>query len=100
MIGLNSALNGKTTLTVKNGKMTVHVPMQGVGLTKAFVGSSKSARKKGAKTIKGKTEQVGDEEVLAFDIPVKKLNKSFKVCFFSKRKKRWYQKNVTVSYKA
>ncbi|MGN0241158.1 MAG: hypothetical protein ACI4CS_05680, partial [Candidatus Weimeria sp.] len=98
MIGLNDALNGKTTLTVKNGKMKVHVPMKGVGLTKAFVGTAKNAAKKGAKVIKGKTEKVGDDTVLAFDIPVKSLNKSFTVSFFSKRKKSWYQKTVKVTY--
>ena len=98
MIGLNDALDGKTTLTVKNGKMTVHVPMKGVGLTKAFVGTAKNAAKKGAKTIKGKSEKVGDETVLAFDIPVKSLNKSFTVSFYSKRKKSWYQKTVKVTY--
>ena len=98
MIGLNDALDGKTTLTVKKGKMTVHVPMKGTGLTKAFVGTAKSASKKGAKTIKGKKEKVGGDKGLAFDIPVKKLNKSFNVCFWSKRRKRWYQKSVKVTY--
>ena len=89
MIGLNDALDGKTTLTVKKGKMTVHVPMKGTGLTKAFVGTAKSASKKGARTIKGKKEKVGGDKVLAFDIPV---------CFWSKRRKRWYQKSVKVTY--
>ena len=98
MIGLNDALDGKATLTAKNGKMKVHVPMKGIGLTKAFVGTAKNAAKKGAKIIKGKKEKVGDETVLAFDIPVKSLNKSFTVSFFSKRKKSWYQKTVKVTY--
>lgn len=101
MIGMNDALNGKTTLTVaKSGKMKVHVPMKGTGLTKVFVGTAKNAAKSGAKTISGKIEKVGDEEVLAFDIPVKKLNRPFTVSFLSKRKNKWYQKKVTVSYEA
>lgn len=100
MIGLNDALNGKTTLTVKNGKMTVHVPMKGVGLTKAFAGTSKAAGKKGAKMAKRTTAHIDGEDVYAFDIPVKKLNKSFAVSFFSKRNKKWYQKTAKVSYNA
>jgi len=96
MIGLNDALNGKTTLTVKGGKMSVYVPMKGVGLTKAFAGTAKDAKKKGAKIINGKKVVVGNQEVLAFNIPVKNLNKKFPVSFYSKRKKKWYQKSVTV----
>lgn len=103
MFILNETLNGKATLTVKNGKMTLHAVVAGTGYDKVYVGSIKNARKKGAKYCKRTTTTVKyndgtKEKVYAFDIPVKSLNKAFTLSMHGKESGKWYSHPAKVTY--
>ncbi len=101
MFHVNEVCDGKGTLTVKNGEMTLHLVMPSKGVVSLFLGSAKDAQKDGAKLIEPTVEEVKysdgtTEEVNAFDVPVPYLSKEFDLALIG-TKGKWYDHKVTVS---
>ena len=75
MFHVNEANDGKGTLTVKEGKMTIHVSLASKKIVNLFVGKAEDAQKDGAEVLEPTTDTVTysdgmSEEVYGFDIPV------------------------------
>ena len=101
MFHVNEAYDGCGTLTVKNGKMTLHIVMPSQNIVNLFLGTAEDAQKDGAKLIQPTTEEVtysdgSKEEVYAFDVPVEALEKEFDLALIG-TKGKWYDHKVSVS---
>lgn len=101
MFHVNEVNDGKGTLTVKDGKMTIHVSLHSKHIVNLFVGKAKDAEKDGAELLEPVTDTVtysnGDtEEVYGFDIPVPELDKEFDVALIG-TKGVWYDHKVSVT---
>lgn len=101
MFHVNEANDGKGTLTVKDGEMTIHVSLHSKHIVNLFVGKAKNAKKDGAELLEPTTDTVtysnGDtEEVYGFDIPVPALDKEFDVALIG-TKGVWYDHKVSVT---
>ncbi|MDO4942403.1 MAG: hypothetical protein Q4E73_06110 [Lachnospiraceae bacterium] len=101
MFHVNEADNGKGTLTVKDGMMTIHVRLVSKNIVNLYVGTAEDARKQGAELLEPITEEVTysdgmKEEVYAFDIPVPEIDKEFNVALVGK-KETWYDHKVKVT---
>lgn len=101
MFHVNEANEGRGTLTVKDGKMTIHVSLVSKSILKLFQGTAEDAKKDGAKVIEPTTDTVTysdgmSEEVYGFDIPVPALDEEFDVALIGKKDK-WYDHKVTVT---
>ena len=101
MFHVNEANDGKGTLTVEDGKMTIHVSLASKKILNLFQGTSEEAQKEGAVLLEPTTDQVtysdGEtEEVYGFDIPVPALDQEFD-CALIGEKGKWYDHKVTVS---
>ena len=108
MFHVNEAYGDKGTLTVKNGKMTIHVSLVSKHIVNLFPGKAEDAKKKGAKLLKPTTDTITDEngnavmdidgnpkEVYGFDIPVPALDKEFDLALIG-TKGKWYNHKVSV----
>ena len=101
MFHVNEANDGKGTLTVKDGKMTIHVSLNSKKIVNLFVGKAEDAQKDGAEILEPTTDEVTysdgyKEEVYGFDIPVPELDKEFDVALLGK-KGVWYDHKVSVT---
>ena len=101
MFHVNEAYDGRGTLTVKDGKMTLHIVMPSQNIVNLFLGSAEEAQKDGAELIQPTTEKVTysdgtTEEVYAFDVPVEALEKEFDLALIG-TKGTWYDHKVSVS---
>lgn len=101
MFHVNEANDGKGTLTVKDGKMTIHVSLVSKKIVNLFEGTSEDAQKDGAELLEPTTDTVtysdgATEEVYGFDIPVPELDKEFDVALLGK-KGVWYDHKVSVT---
>ena len=101
MFHVNEANDGKGTLTVEDGKMTIHVSLVSKKITNLFQGTAEEAQKEGAALLEPTTDEVtysdGEtEEVYGFDIPVPVLGEEFD-CAIIGEKGKWYDHKVTVS---
>ena len=101
MFHVNEALNGKGTLTVKDGKMTVHVVLVSKSIVNLFQGTAEDAQKDGAKILQPTEEEVMysdgyKDKAYAFDIPVPCLDEEFD-CAIIGTKGKWYDHKVSVS---
>ncbi len=101
MFHVNEVCEGKGTLTVKNGEMTIHIVMPSKNTVSLFEGSAEDAQKDGAKLIEATVEEVTysdglTEEVNAFDVPVPYLDKEFDLALVG-TKGKWYDHKVKVS---
>ena len=101
MFHINEACDETGVLTVKDGKMSVHIILASKKITKLYYGSSEDAKKNGAKLIEPVTDIVtysdGDTaEAYGFDIPVPYLDKEFDVAILGS-KDNWYDHKVIVS---
>ena len=101
MFHINEALEGKCTMTVKDGKMTVHLTLASKKITKLFYGVAEDAKKEGATLIEPTTDTVTysdgmKEEAYGFDVPVPYLDEEFDVAILGS-KDNWYDHKVTVS---
>ena len=81
---VNEANDGKGTLTVKEGKMTIHVSLASKKIVNLFVGKAEDAQKDGAEVLEPTTDTVTysdgmSEEVYGFDIPVPAIDEEFDV---------------------
>lgn len=101
MFHVNEANEGRGTLTVKDGKMTIHVSLVSKSILLLFQGTAEDAQKDGAKVIEPTTDIVTysdgiSEEVYGFDIPVPALDEEFDVALIGKKGK-WYGHKVKVT---
>lgn len=101
MFHVNEAMDGKGTLTVKNGKMTIHVSLVSKNIVNLFEGTAEDAQKDGAKLLEPTTDTVKysdgtSEEVNGFDVPVPALDKEFDLALIG-TKGKWYDHKVSVS---
>ena len=101
MFHVNEAKDGKGTLTVKNGEMTIHVSLVSKSIINLFSGKAEDAQKEGAKVLEPTEDEVTysdgyKETVYGFDIPVPSLEEEFDVALLGKKGK-WYDHKVSVS---
>jgi cobalamin biosynthesis Co2+ chelatase CbiK len=101
MFHVNEANDGKGVLTVKGGKMTIHVSLASEKIVNLFVGTAEAAQKDGAALLKPTIDSVTfndgtTEEVYGFDIPVPAIDKEFAVALIG-TKGKWYDHTVSVS---
>ena len=101
MFHVNEANDGKGTLTVKDGKMTLHVSLVSKNIVNLFVGTAEDAQKDGAELLQPTTDTVTysdgmTEEVYGFDIPVEAIDKEFDLALIGKKNK-WYDHKVKVT---
>ena len=101
MFHVNEANDEKGELTVKDGKMTIHVSLVSKKIVNLFAGTAEDAQKDGAKLIQPTTEEVtysdgSKEEVYAFDVPVEALDQEFDLALIG-TKGKWYDHKVSVS---
>ena len=101
MFHANEACDGKGTLTVKDGVMTIHVSLVSKSIVNLFPGLAEDAQKDGAELLQPTTDTVTysdglSEEVYGFDIPVPALDTEFDLALIGK-KGVWYDHKVSVS---
>ena len=101
MFHVNEANEGKGTLTVEDGKMTIHISLVSKNIVNLFPGTAKEAQKKGAKLLEPTTHKVTysdgtTEEVYGFDVPVKALDQEFDLALIG-TKGKWYDHKVYVT---
>ncbi|MBQ9621887.1 MAG: hypothetical protein IJJ71_06925 [Treponema sp.] len=84
----------QSVLHVKDGKMTATLTMSGKGYSKLFLGTSEEAGdSKGEGEILPLASAQDDGPVM-FEIPVSALNSSIKCAAFSKKKSKWYDRDI------
>ena len=101
MFHVNEANDKKGELTVKDGKMTIHVSLVSKKIVNLFAGTAEDAQKDGAEIIEPTTDTVKysdgyTEEVYGFDIPVPAIDEEFDVALIGKKNK-WYDHKVKVT---
>ncbi len=101
MFHVNEAEEGKGVLTVKDGRMTIHVSLSSENILNLFPGSAEDAKKDGAELLQPTKDTVkyadGTEEVVnGFDVPVPALDEEFPLALIGKKGK-WYDHMVKVS---
>ena len=101
MFHVNEACNGRATLTVKDGKMTVHITLVSKNIENVFLGTAEDAQKDGAELLQPTTDTVTysdgmSEEVYGFDIPVEAIDEEFDLALIGKKNK-WYDHKVKVT---
>ena len=101
MFHVNEANEGKGVLTVKDGRMTIHVSLASKGILNLFVGTKEDAQKEGAVLLEPTTDTVEykdgtTEEVYGFDIPVPAIGEEFD-CALIGEKGTWYDHKVSVT---
>lgn len=100
MFHANEASDGKGTLTVKDGRMTLHVSLVSKNIVNLYVGTAEDAASHEADWLQPTTDVVNysdgtSDEVYGFDIPVEALDTDFSVAIFGKKGK-WYDHTVSV----
>lgn len=101
MFHVNDAKDGKGELTVKDGRMTVHMTLASEGIVNLFVGTAVDAQKEGAELLSPTVDTVTypdgtTEEAYGYDVPVPALDQEFDVAILGKKGK-WYDHKVSVS---
>ena len=101
MFHANEACDGKGTLTVQDGEMTIHVSLVSKTILNLVPGLAEDAQKDGAVLLQPTTDTVTysdglSEEVYGFDIPVPALDTEFDLALIGK-KGVWYDHKVSVS---
>ena len=90
MFHVNEANDQKGTLTVKDGKMTIHVSLVSKKIVNLFAGTAEDAAKDGAEILDPTTDTVKysdgtTEEVYGFDIPVPAIDEEFDVAILGEK---------------
>ena len=101
MFHANEACDGMGVLTVKDGKMTIHVSLVSKSILNLYPGKAEDAQKEGAEWLQPTVDEVTysdgtTEEVFGFDIPVEALDTDFDLALIGK-KGVWYDHVVSVS---
>ena len=101
MFHVNEASDGKGTLTVEDGQMTLHISLQSKKIVNLYVGMAADAPDHEADWLQPTTDTVTysdglSDEVFGFDIPVPTLDEEFDLALIGK-KGTWYDHKVSVS---
>ncbi len=101
MFHVNEACDGKGTLTVKDGQMTLHISLVSKKIVNLYVGLADDAAKDGAELLEPTTDTVTysdgtSEEVYGFDVPVPGIDEEFDLAILG-TKGKWYDHKVSVS---
>ncbi len=101
MFHANETCDGKGTLTVQDGEMTIHVSLASRSIVNLFPGIAEDAKKDGAELLQPTEDEVTysdglTETVYGFDIPVPYLDQEFDLALIGK-KGVWYDHKVSVS---
>ena len=101
MFHVNEACDGKGTLTVENGEMTIHISLTSKNIVTLYPGLANEAESDEAgwllPTVDTVTYTDGmTEEVNGFDVPVPALEEEFDLALLGK-KGTWYDHKVSVS---
>ena len=101
MFHVNEACDGKGTLTVKDGKMTIHISLTSKNIVNLYPGLAEDAAKEGAELLLPTEDTVTysdgmTEEVYGFDVPVPVLEEEFDLALIG-TKEKWYDHKVSVS---
>ena len=101
MFHVNEMLDGKGELTVKDGKMTIHISLPSKTIQNLYYGLAEDAQKDGAVLLEPTIDTIDyndgtTEDVHGFDIPVPYLDDEFDVALIGK-KGVWYDHKVSVS---
>ena len=101
MFKTNEACEGKGTLTIKDGKMTLHISMPSDKIVNLFPGLIANMSENDAAILQPTIDVVTysdgtTEEVYGFDIPVPVLNEEFDLALVG-TKGTWYDHKVSVS---
>lgn len=101
MFHVNEACDGKGTLTVEDGKMTIHISLGSKNIVNLYPGLAADAQKEGADVLEPIVDTVTysdgfTEEVNGFDVPVSVLEQEFDLALLGKKGK-WYDHKVIVS---
>ena len=100
MFHVNEASDGKGTLTVEDGQMTLHISLQSKKIVNLYVGMAADAPDHEADWLQPTTDTVTysdgtSEEVYGFDVPVEALDTDFQLAILGKKGK-WYDHTVSV----
>ena len=100
MFHVNEALDGKGTLTVKGGQMTLHVSLVSKNIVNLYVGTAADAASHEADWLQPTTDTVTysdgtSDEVFGFDVPVQALDTDFQLAILG-TKGKWYDHTVSV----
>jgi hypothetical protein len=101
MFHVNEAYKDRGILTVKDGRMTIHVTLVSKSILNLYPGTAEDAQKNGAVLLQPTTDSVTyddgyTEEAYGFDIPVPYLDGEFD-CALIGSKGKWYDHKVSVS---
>jgi uncharacterized glyoxalase superfamily protein PhnB len=101
MFHVNEACEGKGTLTVADGKMTIHISLTSQNILNLYPGLAEDAQKEGAELLQPTVDTVTykdgtTEEVNGFDVPVPALDTEFDLALIG-TKGKWYDHKVIVS---
>ena len=100
MFHVNEASDGKGTLTVEDGQMTLHISLQSKKIVNLYVGMAADAPDHEADWLQPTTDTVTysdgtSEEVYGFDVPVEALDADFQLAILG-TKGKWYDHTVSV----
>ena len=100
MFHVNEASDGKGTLTVEDGQMTLHISLQSKKIVNLYVGMAADAPDHEADWLQPTTDTVTysdgtSEEVYGFDVPVEALDTDFQLAILG-TKGKWYGHTVSV----
>lgn len=101
MFHVSEACDGKGTLTVKDGVMTIHISLGSKKILNLYPGLAEDAAKDGAVLLEPTTDIVTysdgmTEEVYGFDVPVPVIGEEFNLALIG-TKGKWYDHKVKVS---
>lgn len=101
MFRVSEACDGRGTLTVENGKMTLHISLGSKKIVNLYPGLAADAQKDGAALLMPTEDTVTysdgmTEEVYGFDVPVPALDTEFDLALIG-TKGKWYDHKVSVS---
>ena len=101
MFHVSEACDGKGTLTVKDGVMTIHISLGSKKILNLYPGLAEDAAKDGAVLLQPTTDTVTysdgmTEEVYGFDVPVPAIGEEFDLALIG-TKGKWYDHKVKVS---
>ena len=101
MFHVSEACDGKGTLMVKDGVMTIHISLGSKKILNLYPGLAEDAAKDGAVLLEPTTDTVTysdgmTEEVYGFDVPVPAIGEEFDLALIG-TKGKWYDHKVKVS---
>lgn len=101
MFHVSEVCDGKGTLTVKDGVMTIHISLGSKKILNLYPGLAEDAAKDGAVLLEPTTDTVTysdgmTEEVYGFDVPVPAIGEEFDLALIG-TKGKWYDHKVKVS---